>query len=412
MPLGGALPNRGRTYAMDKCEAHQPAAECGAHGLLVYAENYPAPDHHYATGLDRALSPILAALGPMVSGIALRPPRGLRACLQPLNPMAAGRAILPSLCALFADELLSAGSGQRTAGHQDRSLRRQLAGCGPYPNMLSVLGSNPASYVRAHGLAKDIGARHYIYSVDDYRRGLGSSPCAEQSQQDLARVFSSAAGVFTITTSLAGQYSALYPGRNVQDLPLPFIEDGRHAQQKLRQIIYVGNVNHLYVDAIKDVIEAVDVLNGAGFDIGIRITSGRSEYEKHLGPPPRFVRVGPIEDRGRLLQEIADSRIALCAISFAENNDMVVTSFPSKLLDYFSSSQSILLYGPEYCEAKRYFTDNCLPTVVTDKARLQTVIRSLILEPANNASRYRAALAGHGPERFRERVASVIGVKP
>jgi hypothetical protein len=91
---------------------------------------------------------------------------------------------------------------------------------------------------------------------------------------------------------------------------------------------------------------------------------------------------------------------------------MVVTSFPSKLLDYLSSSRSILLYGPDYCEAKRYFVDNRLPTIVTEKAMLVAVIRSLIVEPPNNASRYRAALSGHGPERFRERVASIISVKP
>ncbi|MDH4386884.1 MAG: hypothetical protein QE280_15765 [Caulobacter sp.] len=397
---------------MDKCAAGQQAADCGAPGLLLYAENYPAPDHQYATGLDRALSPILAALGPMVSGIALRPPRGLRARLQSLNPVAAGRSILPSFSAVFADQLLSAGGGRQTRGHQDGSLRRQLAGYGPFPNLLSVLGSNPASYIRAHSLAKDIGARHYIYSVDDYRRGLISSPFAEQDQQELALTFSSAAGIFTITTSLAEQYSALYPGHNVQALPLPFIENGRQAKRLLKQIIYVGNINHLYADAIQDVIEAVNVLNEAGFEIEIRITSVRSEYEKFLGAPPKFVRVGPINDRDGLLQEIADSRIALCAISFAENNDMVVTSFPSKLLDYLSSSCSILLYGPDYCEAKRYFVDNRLPTIVTEKARLVAVIRSLIVEPPNNASRYRAALSGHGPERFRERVASIISVKP
>ncbi|MFC7698624.1 hypothetical protein ACFQX9_18260 [Bradyrhizobium sp. GCM10028915] len=277
--------------------------------------------------------------------------------------------------------------------------------------LLSVLGGDPASYIRAGRLAKSAGLAHFVYAVDDpfqWESPSGIVGAADaQVRSDLTYTFQAAEGCFAITPPLAERFRARL-GCDCSELPLPYCETPlAHAQTK-NQIIYVGNLNYLYSAGFREVVDALGLVRRSGHEVVLRATVPRADVERVLGHVPKWVVCGRIDNRNEYLKEIADSLAAVCPIS-PDLPELALTSFPSKLIDYVAQARCILVHGPAECIAVKYFEENLLEFVTTNFNNLVETLRMIATTRQSRAAAYRAVLvANHGVEAFRMTVESVL----
>jgi hypothetical protein len=132
-----------------------------------------------------------------------------------------------------------------------------------------------------------------------------------------------------------------------------------------------------------------------------------------LSTVPAFVDLGRIDDRNAFLTEIAESLAAVCPISFDPTQEMVRSSFPSKLLDYLCNARSIIVHGPAESVASRYLADTGLPYVSSHPNELDAVLKLISEEQPDLRAQYHAQLnSAHGSEQFRATLESVISRIP
>lgn len=367
----------------------------------MYAENFPAEESVTSTGLDRALVPIMTALAKDITCTGLVP-RHFRNLKQHLHPAARG-AVTPSKLLTALDIVL-----RRIFGIAPllslRALCRAIASThtpSPGDVALAVLGSDPSSYARAEMFANLLGLPLYIYSVDD----------PKGHHRELSRIFSRCKGIFTITAQLGALFHSRF-NANCLPLPLPYMSAEISRHNKVDQVIFVGNISHLYASALLDVIDAISEIRAqTGRDISLRMTTPARVVSDVLGELPPFVIVGEIQDRSALLAEIANSRCAVCPIAFDDASEMVLTSFPSKVLDYLSQSECIIVYGPSNSAASEYFRREGLPFVANDKVALSTAIYEIFTMKPDFRNEYTKVLRdNHGLENFRAAVLSELTV--
>jgi hypothetical protein len=378
----------------------------GTEALSLYAENWPAADNFPTTGLDRALVPIVDALGPLHPTILLAP-RSTRQALRPLHTIVAPYASSAPFLVTLSDELLVRSKLRRTFRTLSLGyLQRRVGKAGGV--LLSVLGGDPESYVRAAALAHAGRFRHLIYAVDDpfawaaERSAARPQLCSALPQ--VAQEMASAAAVVAITPDLAEALTRRL-GRKCYALPLPYISEPARTKDRKRQLIFIGNMSHLYADSFFQIVEAVRERRARGDDLKIIATFLPNALPSTMAEVPDFVELGRINDRKALLEAIATSLAAICPIAFDPAQSMVRSSFPSKLLDYLAHARAILVHGPADSIAARYLMDAGLPFVTSDKQSLDDALELISTKQPDSSSEYRALLdAAHGAEHFREKL--------
>lgn len=387
--------------------------------MILYAENYPKCDGIASTGLDRALVPIYSALKNDTDVVALLPPSG-RERLHELHAEFRSHVVMPSIIhTAFYEVARRSGFLKIQAGkaYSQSLIRRLSRRVETSSNVVfSVLGSSYQSYVRSSILANALGGRHVIYSVDDPVQHLRESGSVGEDALDameigMRQVFGSADRVFAISNDLAETFQSRFDVRSVASLALPYSIDAVKVSKRLKQFVYVGNVNHIYADALLDVIRCVgDVRSTLGCDVTLRVTAPEDQVAAIVRPIPDFVEVGRVASRADLCSMIAESLSAVCPISFQAGSVMTETSFPSKLLDYLAYSKQIIVYGPKNSTAFRYFKNNGLDCAVSDFDGLFKSISEVALHGAKDYSdRYRSVLIrNHGEDVFREAVVAVL----
>ncbi len=382
----------------------------GADPLYLYAENWPAADHFPTTGLDRALVPIVDALAPFQPTILLAP-RSARQALQPLHKIVAPYASKVPFPITLLDELFARSKLRRSSDTLSviyyKREPRKVGGI-----LLSVLGGDPDAYVRAASLARARRLHHVIYAVDDpFAWAIERSatrPHLGSTLPQVAQEMASAAAVVAITSNLADTFTRRL-GRTCSTLPLPYITEPVSVADRKRQLIFIGNMSHLYADSFIQIVEAVGRRRTAGDDLKIVATFLPDAFSNMMAKVPDFVQLGRINDRKRLLEEVASSFVAICPIAFDPAQSMVRSSFPSKMLDYLAHAKAILVHGPKDSIAARYLTNSGLSFVTSDTQSLDDALELIFSKQPDMSSEYRTLLAtAHGPQNFREKLSSVI----
>lgn len=385
-----------------------------AGSFFIYAENWAPYEKVASSGLDRALVPIIGALR-LWTPVVLLAPRRAAQLRHPLHPTIKPYAERPSLISVILDERRAKreadydGEGRTLSAH----LRTTRGETGV---LFSVLGGDARAYVRASKLASRAGLKHVIYSVDDpfawADERAAVRPKLATIKPTVHEAFQRAAAVLTITPDLAGALS-IKTGRECHALALPYVETPVQVNSLKRQLIYVGTMSHLYGDSFVQVVEAVVRRRAAGDDLRLRATFLPDALEGLLPTVPDFVDLGRIDDRSAFLTEIAESLAAVCPISFDPAQEMVRTSFPSKLLDYLCNARSIVVHGPAESVASRYLADADLPYVSSCPKELDAVLKLISEEQPDLRARYRERLdAAHGSEQFRATLQSVVSGIP
>lgn len=279
--------------------------------------------------------------------------------------------------------------------------------------LFSVLGGDARAYVRAATLAKLSGLAHVIYTVDDPFAWADERqtqlPLLQTLKPRVLAALRSAAAVTTITAGLAATLSAR-SGRACTPLALPYMEPPAFADSVKPQLIYVGNMSHLYSDSFVEVIESVKRRRAAGDELGLRVTFPATALDGIISHVPDFIEFGRINDRQDLLTTIAESIAAVCPIAFDPAQDMVRTSFPSKLLDYLGHARAIIVHGPSDSVAARYLSKSGLPYVTSSPAELDHALEVIVNDMPDYRNAYSTQLKlAHGEEAFRETLAAAIG---
>ncbi|GAA0326735.1 hypothetical protein GCM10009087_41270 [Sphingomonas oligophenolica] len=268
--------------------------------------------------------------------------------------------------------------------------------------LFAVLGADARSYVRAQLLAGRLGLSYSIYAVDDPFQWDGAGAGVRKKlYPELLASFGAAEHIFAITPELSAELSSRVE-RSVTPLPLPYTEPSVDSERTKDQLIYVGNLGHLYAAAFRDLVDAVSRFRiASGRNLVLRATLPAENLKRVIGDIPNHVIPGRIAARQDLAREIAESRAAICPIAFSDPSGMTETSFPSKLLDYLAHARQILIWGPPKAVAVRYFVEHGLGYVASTPDQLTDSLDRLLAAPQDFRESYRKILKrNHGPEAF------------
>jgi hypothetical protein len=385
--------------------------------IFVYTEDTPVHRNVVAKGLRRAGTPILRSIRDYIDGIVIYPiGKRYEHCDLDLE-LAPLCDTLPRFTTLLCKAMrrypvldwgLSDALPPRMLA---REVRRSTADI-----LFAFVGSDYGMLKRASRLAALAQKSSVFYVVDDFLASLQNSGAKKSSLQKAekeARIaFSVAKHVFTITDGL-GEYLHDRFGVFTSTLSLAFEPEPRPAASLKKQIIYVGSINFLYAEGLRDLFKAVEgVRRASGVDLRVRLTVSAELAALDLGTLPSFVVAAPAESSIELATEIASSLFAFLPYSFnSREKAMVTTSFPSKSMEYLAYARSIVVYGPDYGVSTKLFQKSCMPSVVSSPAALEDMTRMHLKESPEYFVQYRKYLAtAHSLEAARKTICRDLGL--
>lgn len=208
----------------------------------------------------------------------------------------------------------------------------------------------------------------------------------------LAKVLNNCSKVYAISKGFAEYLSSAYDVP-VEWLPMPSTEPPPSGKAKSPEdinnnIVFIGALNHLYVDPLRDLYSEICEINktrGEFSWIYLEIIGYGDPEPFLLSLPNReyvinYIRLSD-EERARHL-----SMAMACFLPYSfnpEEKQMVSTSFSCKILEYYSSGRPIIVYGPEYASIPRFFREEELALCATSKAELKRVLNELDYCKAN-----------------------------
>jgi len=369
------------------------------HQLFVYAEAPPLAGDVVTHGLFRASTPMLRAVRDTIDVIALFPwDRHFRAAM--LDPVLAPLCRAPSLLLTWLRLAMRRLSLRPMESRLAATLVGGRAARSKAEHILCLEGSDPDVLADVAAVAARAGKPFSVYVVDDFlipmRLAGAGEATIEAARQRARTLLQRADHVFAISDGLGKIFEKDF-GVTTTTLPLVFEPGPQYAEPLRKQILFVGSVNFLYADALRQLLAVVTQVRAqTGEDLVIRLTSPSAAA---LGELPPFVTVAPLKGAEALARELSASLFAFLPYSFEEKvADMVRTSFPSKLMEYLAYARSIVAFAPDYANSSAYFRDFGLPYLVHDLAALKATILLHLREQPMHASLYRQQLQSvHAP---------------
>jgi hypothetical protein len=259
--------------------------------------------------------------------------------------------------------------------------------------VLAPIGTDVNALYRAHFVAKKLGLPLYIYLVDEpiSAASLISKPLSTKAISKLGRYIASSEKIFCITEGLAELVENQFSVPAIP-LALPFETDIRShmaAQRNPTTVVFIGNTSHFYQQGIVDCIIALDELRDEGTQLKFVFTI-ENDFTKRLleqhGNEVISIRACPNNiDLANLLSE---ALVAFVSYSFEEKYvDMVKTSFPSKLMEYFAYADRIFLYAPEYSAAATVVKKYDLKLFLSERSINK--LKNILLEISTSKINYR-----------------------
>ncbi|HUD46895.1 MAG TPA: glycosyltransferase [Candidatus Baltobacteraceae bacterium] len=288
--------------------------------------------------------------------------------------------------------------------------------------MFAFFGGNAWFLLTVKIMARRTGLPLDVYLVDDLEESCrlnGQSFLARFARWLEPRVLRRANRVFVISPGFADHLRAKY-GIHALWLPIPFREEKVVYQPfvprspDIREIVFFGAVNDLYVGALRDFLGVVTEWNDEGNpskikllimsyaepDFVARQLSGMKNWEL-------LYRRSTDECR-RIMR---DSWAVFLPYSFKESvRVMVGTSFPSRLSECMTSGRPLLVYGPPYATLPRYFLANGLPVCVQSRPELKAAFRTIEqVDSSGLIAKYQAVLNRyHSREAIAGRMAESV----
>ncbi len=174
--------------------------------------------------------------------------------------------------------------------------------------------------------------------------------------------------------------------------------------QETRNIVYIGSVNMLYQDALKDLYECICELNEEGASPSYRLTiytAGKPADFMRMLAHDRFIDLQLSRTPEEREEGLRRAHAVVLPYSFQKEREvMVKTSFSCKVGELLNCGRPILVYGPAYASIPRYFMENGLPLVAHDRKSLKQAICSIEQQDnVDTAARYHALAESHRPEK-------------
>lgn len=233
------------------------------------------------------------------------------------------------------------------------------------------LGADYRELKRAYLCSKVYHLSVSVYIVDDFleynRIFSGTDIEYRELKRDIINYLKAIDCIFVISKGMQDRIYDLTGRRSVL-LPIPYENKKMFEinERTLMQVLFLGSINGLYIQGIKDMAEVIDKLNEKrNLQIKFRFTYKSVMEVKQLIGNYKCIISRQIETEIELKKEMHDS--IFCFMPYSDDKDLNLmqnTSFPSKLVEYMSSARSIVIYGNNENLAKRYFEKNNLPQVI------------------------------------------------
>ena len=246
-----------------------------------------------------------------------------------------------------------------------------------------------------------------VYIVDDFieyqKKIIGST-----SRTIEKRIIKYLRGINRIFVISDGMKSRIYDltGKKSIVLPIPYQRDPDDTLKKQRnnQILFLGSINELYLDGLRDIAEIIDKINREKkTDIKLRFTYKSVAEVKNIIGKYNCISAQRINGENELVKELGDS--LFCFMPFSDNADYYImqnTSFPSKLVEYLAAASSIVIYGNKKNSAQQYFEKNHLSYVICgrDRKQLEECIMNHLAQNYDHGSSYRKVLERNHSFRY------------
>lgn len=281
-------------------------------------------------------------------------------------------------------------------------LRRALPNLLPRgTRMLAPVGVDPLTLVRGESVARHLSAKFEPYLVDDIESHPGNDIWHANLRRALTHLLQSAVQIFSISDGLGDllrRRHAVQP-RTLHLVAAPAYASSSRAPSTERHgpttfAFFLGSINHLYTAGLKQLIrEVAELRESTKKNLIVRLSSSAEQVRAELGELPLWVVVGPIADHEQLCQEIAAATFCFLPYSFAEEaKSMVVSSFPSKMINYLAHANAILVLAPENSVPYRLLSENGMPNSCSSPDRLRELLYQMLQERPNLGQRYRHLL--------------------
>ncbi|EPV8285223.1 glycosyltransferase family protein [Vibrio alginolyticus] len=234
------------------------------------------------------------------------------------------------------------------------------------------LGADIRGFKRAVEISRSTNSELWVYIVDDFesfsefkKDKNGLNLCKK-----IANYLESCTRVLVISQGMKNYIENKYNAK-AEVLNLPYDDYNKSVNHEVtsnKEILFLGNLSHFYLDGILDILKVIQYLNDElGYNLKLRLTSAcpKEIYENYSS----IITVESVAGKDNLHKMISES--ALCFIPYSFDNKyktMVTTSFPSKTLECIAHSKSVLVYGPQYSSSIQYFNDNDIATCVSDRS--------------------------------------------
>jgi glycosyltransferase involved in cell wall biosynthesis len=229
-----------------------------------------------------------------------------------------------------------------------------------------------------------------VYLVDDIEASASHGPdekFVDLGHAILAATLRASDRVFAISPGFCEHLESRF-GVAVEWLPVPSsITPPEHVAEDpaadKRYLVFVGALNHLYVDALRDLYEVISLRNAAARPgeapmlLELLTYSEPARFLDSL-PDRKWVEVHENLPEPERMRRLGRAHACFLPYSFLESGRlMVTTSFSCKILEYFSCGRPILVYGPAYASIPRYFKECGLEICAVDRSELPAALDSI-----------------------------------
>lgn len=372
--------------------------------IAVLTDNMPIKEDAYGFGMYKVVNRLLQALGEKVEYIIITDRRYDSKNLEGVfrnRAMAANRFHHVPITVL-SDIVFLYEIYKSMHELKQKKIRK----------LFIPLGADYAELRRAYLVSKIYRMAVSIYVVDDFveyqNRIIGNE--RKRIEKKVIKYLRGVNKIFVISDGMKNRIDAL-TGKKSIILPIPYekqLPDIPHGCRK-NQILFLGSINMLYRDGLRDIAEVIDKINRMeGSDIKLRFTYKTAAEVQCIIGKHRCIISQRIEGEDELMEELRTS--LFCCMPYSDDIDLYVmqnTSFPSKLVEYLAAASSIVIYGNKRNSAQLYFEKNNLPYVICGKNKKlleDCIIRHLEQEP-DYSSEYRKALeTNHSFDKVGKRI--------
>ena len=226
----------------------------------------------------------------------------------------------------------------------------------------------PAAYLASRALRRPL----YVYMCDYYSYREAYEPARRRLSPHLERIVVSGAtrvicGTDTLADALAQRYG-IAPAviHHPADLSLYALEDGAHrSPSRDVQIVYTGTIYEAQLDAVQNLLAALDELPGRS--AALHVYGGQPEEElRTRGLEGRLVVHGhaPAQEIAAV-QEGAD--ILFLPLAFRSHYPEVIrTSAPMKFGEYLAAGGPLIVHAPADAFVSEYCRRHACAVVVDD----------------------------------------------